>query len=329
MTQSQTSPVRAATGRREPSRRPRGALRRQEDLQGKLLVAPTVLVVSAAFFLPLLAVIVFAFTRVRLIDIPRLTFDRLRWTTDNFATMWASPTFLPALRTTVVYAVGTTLTSLAIGTAIALVLRRPFFGRGLVRALVLIPYVLPVVAATTIWKVMLNPQYGIVNAFGTKVLGWESPLAFLTTTSVSVGGVDVPVALPTVILFEAWKTAPLVFLFVTARLQVIPDELEEAAQIDGAGPVRILRHIVLPQLTGVLALLLLLRFIWSFQSFNDVYLLTEGAGGTEVLAVRVYSELITRANIGTASATGLMMTAVLLVFLGAYFLLLRKRGEVG
>src|SRR5690625_6137097 len=82
-------------------------------------------------------------------------------------------------------------------------------------------------------------------------------------------------ALSVVILFEIWKSAPFTFLFVTARLQNVPAELEDAAAIDGANARQRLTHIVLPQLRTVVMVLLLLRFIWSFQNFNDIYLLTQ------------------------------------------------------
>ncbi|TMR25295.1 sugar ABC transporter permease [Nonomuraea turkmeniaca] len=296
----------------------------RDDLHGRLLVTPTMLIVLAFVVLPFLAVLVLAFADVRLVDIPRLSLDRLTLTLANFRSAWGSDRFWSALGTTLAYAACTTAGAITAGLVVAMALRRPFRGRGLVRALVLIPYVLPVVAATTIWKTLLNTEYGLVNAVGRQLIGWENPIAFLTTRSQELGGIPIPVALVTVIAFEVWKTFPLAFLFITARLQVSPMELEEAAAIDGAGKVRAFFHIVLPQLRGVIALLIVLRFIWSFQNFNDIYLLTGGAGGTEVLAVRVYEELVTRANIGTASATGLLMTAMLLVLLFVYGWMIRR-----
>src|SRR5699024_8041434 len=129
-----------------------------------------------------------------------------------------------------------------------------------------------------------------------------------------------------VILFEIWKSAPFTFLFVTARLQNVPAELEDAAAIDGANARQRLTHIVLPQLRTVVMVLLLLRFIWSFQNFNDIYLLTQGAGGTEVMAVKVFKELTERADVGSAAAYGLCMTVILLVF-GAGWALVNRRKE--
>ncbi|MCD0443541.1 sugar ABC transporter permease [Glycomyces sp. A-F 0318] len=314
----------APAGAPRPRRRRPLTLSRREDLQGRLLVAPTVLVVLGFAVLPFLAVVLFAFLDVRLVDIPRLYLDELEFTGQNLATVWGSPRFWSAAGTTVVYAGASSAGAVLVGLAVALALRRPFRGRGLVRALVLVPYVLPVVAATTIWKTLLNPGYGLVNAVGVEWLGWAEPIAFLTTTSREFGPLEVPVALLCVIAFEVWKTFPLAFLFITARLQVVPGDIEEAAQIDGAGKTRVFRHLLLPQLAGVMALLAVLRFLWSFQNFNDIYLLTGGAGGTEVLAVRVYSELVVRANIGTASATGLLMTAMLLVVVAVYARMIKR-----
>lgn len=291
---------------------------RREDLQGRLLVSPTVLVVVLVVVLPFLAVVLLSFLDVRLVDIPRISMSTLDFTASNYAQMLASSSFWGALGTTTAYATLTTVGAIVVGLVVALALRHPFRGRGLIRALVLMPYVLPVVAAATIWKTLLNPQYGLINAFGIQVLGWDGPISFLSTKTTDVGGVPVPVTLLTVVAFEVWKTAPLAFLFITARLQFLPRDLEEAAEIDGATLGQRFRHIVLPQLRGVVAVLVLLRFVWSFQSFNDVYLLTGGAGGTEVMAVKVYTQLITRADIGTAAAYGLALTALLTVLLVIY-----------
>ena len=85
-------------------------------------------------------------------------------------------------------------------------------------------------------------------------------------------------------LFEGWRSFPFAFLFITARLQAIPESLEEAAMVDGATPTQRFRYIVLPQLLPTLAVLTVLRFIWTFNNFDDIYLLTGGGSGTQVVA---------------------------------------------
>lgn len=94
-----------------------------------------------------------------------------------------------------------------------------------------------------------------------------------------------------VILYQAWRYFPFSFLFILARLQALPGELDEAARVDGATPLQRFWRITLPQLQGVIALLTVLRFIWTFNEFDDIYLLTQGGAGTEVVSVRVFHYL--------------------------------------
>lgn len=290
--------------------------------------APTLVVVLLASILPLALVFVFAFSEIRLVDIPYLFTEPIDWSLANFRRALGNPAFWQALSTTLLYATLTMFGSVGAGLTVALAMRRPFRGRGVVRALLLVPYVLPIVAAATIWRTMLNPQYGIVNVFGREHLGWASPVGFLNTTTTEVWGVSVPLTLLVVVLFEIWTSAPLSFLFITARLQSVPPDIEEAAALDGANGRQILGRIVMPQLRGVILLLCLLRFIWTFQSFSEIYLLTEGAGGTQVMALKVYTELVTRADIGSAASYGLLMSVVLVVLLSAYVLLSRRKVDV-
>lgn len=296
----------------------------QDDLAGRLLVTPTTLVVGLVVLLPFVAVVVLAFQDIRVVEISTLRLRDLEFDVSAFLSVFRSDSFWTSLRTTVIFSVLTSVGSVAAGTAVAIALRKPFPGRGVVRGLVLVPYVLPVVAAVQIWTTLLNSNYGLVNEVGTRFLGWDSPIAFLTTPTQEFFGLPVPVALLTVIAIQIWGTFPLAFLFVTARLMAVPGTLEEAAALDGAGSWQRIRHVVLPQLRGVLLLLLLLRFIWSFQTFNEVYLLTGGAAGTQVLGVRIYNELIGRSNIGSASAVGLAMTAMLAGFIVIYLYLSRN-----
>ncbi len=145
---------------------------------------------------------------------------------DNFTNVLTSPGFLDALVTTLVYSVAGTACAIGLGLVAALALRAPFRGRGLVRACMLVPYVAPVVAATFVWTTMLNPQFGIVNHYGTTLLGWDEPIAFLSSGEpISVFGLDLHVStsLLTVVLFEGWRSFPFAFLFLTARMQAIPE----------------------------------------------------------------------------------------------------------
>jgi len=306
------------TGGRESAPRGRRNLHQWREARfGLALISPTVVLVLVLVVLPILWTVMLAFQDLRLI--------RLRtaglfgdYTLDNFADVFTSPGFWSSLGTTLVYSIGGTAASIGLGVIAALALRAPFRGRTFVRASLLLPYVAPVVAATFVWGVMLNPQFGIVNEVGTGLLGWDEPVAFLS---------ERPWALITVIVFEMWRSFPFVFLFLTARLQAAPATLEEAARVDGATPTQIFRHIILPQLMPVIALLAALRFIFTFNEFDEVYLLTGGGAGTQVLATQVYAFLSARNDVGASAAVAMFMAAVLVVLLFFYMRVFGKREE--
>ncbi|WP_250004148.1 carbohydrate ABC transporter permease [Actinoplanes sp. M2I2] len=316
----------------EPPARARRVLtrRQRENRAGLAYLSPTLIVVVVVVVLPVLWTVMLAFQRIRLINLRRAgVFGD--YTLANLELVLTSPGFWSSLWTTIVYTVGATLGSIVIGLIAALALRGRFFGRTFVRASVLLPYVAPVVAVTFVWEILLSPQFGLANNWGTRFLGWDQPIAFLSQRQYEVSLLgwhfDVPLALLTVIVFEAWRYFPFAFLFLLARLQAVPAELEEAARVDGAAPTQIFRHILLPQLGPVIALLTVLRFIMTFNKFDDVYLLTGGGAGTEVVSVRVYNFLTARFDIGAASAQALILALGLVVLLVVYLRYLAPRVE--
>lgn len=312
--------------------RRRGLTLRQRDAGAAyVLLSPTIVIVLAVVVVPILATIVFAFERLRLINLRTTGLITGQFTLDNFARAVTSSGFLSALATTVTYSVVGTALAIGLGLAAAMAVRRPFRGRTVVRGLMLLPYVAPVVAVTFTWKVMLDPNLGIVNALGTGVLGWQSPIPFLTQRSADIHVLGLtfgfPVALATVLVFQAWRYFPFAFLFILARLQAAQPELEEAASVDGATPSQRFWYVVLPQLSSVIALLAVLRLIWTFNEFDDIYLLTGGGAGTEVVSVRTYDLLIGRGDIGGSAAVSLVLAAILSVLLFGYFRFFVRRGE--
>jgi multiple sugar transport system permease protein len=246
-------------------------MRRAEARAGLLLISPTAAVVVVVVVLPILWTVMLSFQELRLIQLRRASLFG-DYSLENFTDVFTSDGFWTSLKTTLIYSVLGTAAAVGLGLVASLALRRPFPGRGVVRALMLLPYVAPVVAATFVWSVMLNPQFGIINHWGRTLLGWDDPLAFLSQRSaqVSLLGLDfgVPVALLSVVFFEMWRSFPFAFLFITARLQAVPGSMEEAALVDGATPTQRFRHVVLPQLMPTIAVLALLRFIWTFNNFE-------------------------------------------------------------
>ncbi|GAA0495374.1 transporter [Paractinoplanes deccanensis] len=318
------APTPAAASRRVLTRRQR------ENRAGLAYLSPTLIVVLVVVVLPVLWTVMLGFQRIRLINLRRAgVFGD--YTLANLELVLTSPGFWSSLWTTLVYTIGATFGSILLGLIAALALRGRFRGRTFVRASVLLPYVAPVVAVTFVWESLLSPQFGLANNWGTRFLGWDRPIAFLSQREyeVSLFGwhFDVPLALLTVIVFEAWRYFPFAFLFLLARLQAVPQDLEEAARVDGAAPTQIFRHVLLPQLGAVIALLTVLRFIMTFNKFDDVYLLTGGGAGTEVVSVRVYNFLTARFDIGAASAQALVLALGLIVLLAVYLKFLAPRVE--
>ncbi|HET9382662.1 MAG TPA: sugar ABC transporter permease [Streptomyces sp.] len=304
-----------------PGLRPLTAARRA-NRAGLAFVSPTFVVVLVVVVLPIAWTVLLAFQDAKLVDIQGMGLLG-NWSLDNFGQVFDSAGFWSSLSTTLLYTAGSTAGSVLLGLVAALALRKPFRGRGLLRAAMLLPYVAPVVAVAFVWEVALSPQYGVVNDWGRRLFGWDDPIAFLSTRTYRADLLglhfDVPLALLTVIVFEVWRYFPFAFLFILARLQAVPDGLEEAATVDGATPSQRFRHILLPQLMPVMALLCVLRFIMTFNKFDDVYLLTGGGAGTDVAAVRVYDFLTARYDVGAAAAQALVLALSLMILLGLYF----------
>lgn len=281
---------------------------RTADLAYGLLL-PTFLIVMVIVVFPMIWNTVLAFRPVRLRDLPDLRLFSLEgFTLDNFERMFNSRGFGETLVRTFVYTIVGTLLAILFGLIAALIVRDRFPGRGAVRGFMLFPYVAPIISVALIWKMMFNAQYGLVNELIVALGGRRTDFLFAPATAFIM-----------VLLFQAWRYFPFAFLFILARIQAIPDDLYEAAKVDGAAPSQRLWHITLPQLRAVFGTLFLLRFIWTFNKFDDIYLLTGGAAGTNVITIEVYDQLFSARNVGTAAATAVILALVLIVVVAIYF----------
>ena len=227
------------------------------------------------------------------------------------------------LRVTLYYPVFGTAGALIVGLFAAQLLNSAFRGRSVLRGLFLFPYVAPVIAVAFTWIVLLDPFSGTLNSILRQMDVIDGPINFFGQRSVPLNlfglTIDFPVALSTVIAFEAWRYFPLSFLFILARMQSLSSEMYEAAEIDGATPLQQFWYISLPQLVGILAVLFLLRFIWTFNKFDDIFLLTGGAAGTRTLTVDVYEQAFAVSNLGAGAAVAVVVFIVLLFFSLVFF----------
>ncbi|MBV6658095.1 MAG: sugar ABC transporter permease [Devosiaceae bacterium] len=254
----------------------------------------------------------------------------LDFTLENFQRVFSASEFWSVLRVTIYYTVFSTAGALIVGLFAAQLLNTAFKGRGILRGLFLFPYVAPVIAVAFTWLILLDPFSGTVNAMLVEMGLIGAPINFFGTRDVpiTIFGLtfDFPVALSTVIAFEAWRYFPLSFLFILAAMQSISTEMYEAAEIDGATPLQQFWYLSLPQLIGILSVLFLLRFIWTFNKFDDIFLLTGGAAGTRTLTVQVYEQGFALSNLGAGAAVAVVVFFVLLAFALAFFRFSPKEG---
>ena len=185
-----------------------------------------------------------------------------------------------------------------------------FRGKGLVRGLYLFPYVAPVIAVAFSWINLFDPFSGSINSLLLQMDVLDSPINFFGQR---------PNALIMVTIFEIWRYFPLSFLFILARMQSIDIEMYEAADMDGASPLQKFWYISLPMLIGIMSILFLLRFIWTFNKFDDIFLLTGGASGTRTLTVNVYEQAFAVSNIGAGAAVAVVIFIFLLIFSLLFF----------
>ncbi|MFJ9856943.1 carbohydrate ABC transporter permease [Streptomyces albogriseolus] len=206
-----------------------------------------------------------------------------------------------------------------IGTAAAVFMQDTFRGRGLLRALFLVPYALPVYAAVITWVFMFQHDNGLVNHVLHDQLGLTDKPSFWLIGDNSF------VALLTV---SVWKGWPFAFLIVMAGLQNIPRELYEAAALDGAGMVQQLCRITLPSLRPVNQVLVLVLFLWTFNDFNTPYVLfgKSAPEAADLISVHIYQASFVTWNFGTGSAMSVLLLLFLLVVTGVY-LALTSRGR--
>ncbi|MFI1102371.1 carbohydrate ABC transporter permease [Streptomyces melanogenes] len=206
-----------------------------------------------------------------------------------------------------------------LGTAAAVFTQESFRGRGLLRALFLVPYALPVYAAVITWAFMFQRDNGLVNHVLHDQLGLGGDRAFWLIGDNSF------YALLTV---SVWKGWPFAFLIVTAGLQNIPKELYEAAAIDGAGVWQQIRRITLPSLRPVNQVLVLVLFLWTFNDFNTPYVLfgRSAPKAADLVSIHIYQSSFVTWNFGTGAAMSVLLVLFLLVVTGGY-LLLTSRGR--
>ena len=240
------------------------------------------------------------------------------FSTENFKKVFSADEFFEVLKVSFYYTIFGTAGALLVGLFAAQILQKSFKGRSLVRGLLLFPYVSPVIAVAFAWVILFDPFSGIINSMLVQMNVIDKPINFFGQKYADIiifGYVfKFPLALSMVITFEIWRYFPLSFLFILARMQSFPEEVYDAAKIDGASPFQQFYYISLPFLIGIMSILFLLRFIWTFNKFDDIFLLTGGNAGTRTFTVNVYEQAFAISNLGAGAAVAVVIFVFLLTF---------------
>jgi multiple sugar transport system permease protein len=270
-----------------------------------LLLAPTIAVLLSLTIYPL-------FYSIKI----SLQGESGNWTLQNFARLFGDQFFLSALVHTFVYAAIALTLEFLLGLGLALLLNAQIRGRGLFRALLLLPMMLPPVVVGVVWRLMLNSNFGAVN--GTlKRVGVNTEALTWTATP--------KLAMASVIAADVWQWTPFIFLILLAGLQAIPQEPYEAALIDGSSRWQTFVHVTLPLLKPAILIALLLRTMDLLRVFDQIFILTEGGPGfaTETASLYIYRTAFRFSNFGYAAAMSFVLLAITNVISVGYIRLLQ------
>jgi len=269
------------------------------------LVIPAVFVVFLVIGFPLVQVIVYSFMKIKLDGVTPPSFVGL----DNFLFIFSDPDFWHSVWVTLVFTFFSVTIESVLGLVVALVANSEFKGRTFLRIAILIPWAIPTVVSSQIWRWMFNDIYGVVNIILANLHVIPHKLAWLATPAT---------ALPVIIAVDVWKTTPFMSLLLLAGLQLIPGDLYEAASIDGAGAVRKFFSLTLPLVTPTLLVALIFRTLDALRVFDIFYIMVGGQGNMATMAVYNQQQLIQFLDAGVGSATSLVILIFIMIFVVIY-----------
>jgi sorbitol/mannitol transport system permease protein len=261
----------------------------------RFLSAPALIYLILVTQVPFALTIWFSFTNWNLLRPASAGFLGFENTFRNFSRILANPDFYLVLRNTVVLTGSVVIVTFVLGMAFALLLNRPFPGRTLARTMLISPFLIMPVAAAVVWKnLLLDPSFGL-SAWVFRSLGLTSVYLVERAPLASIIGI------------VSWQWTPFVMLILLAGLQSLPEDVVEAARLDGAGPIGMFRYVTLPHLRRFIEIALLLEIIFVLNVFGEIFVVTSGGPGLQTtnLPYQIFLEAFSRWNIGRASAYGI------------------------
>lgn len=281
-----------------------------------LLILPSVLFLLAIEFYPLLVGLLEAFKYHNRVQPWATRFNGI----ENFIQAFGDHDVRLALRTSIIMVVGIVGLGYALGLLAGVLLNQKMRVRGIYRALILVPWVIPPVVSYISWQWMLNDQSGIINRTLASIGLINEPILWLANPTL---------AMVSLIVVGVWSRFPFMMITVLAALSAIPDDLNEAAAIDGASRFQTFRYITFPLILPVSIIATLLQAIWTFNDFGLPFVLTGGgpANATTPLILLAYKEAFQRFNIGYGTSLA-VISMVLMLALGAVYLRLQAKQGV-
>ncbi len=224
---------------------------------------------------------------------------------NNYAQILTDPNFWAITVNTLYWAVGSTVLAFLIGLGAALVIQREFIGRSLVRGLLMIPYVISYVAAAYVWRWLYHSDYGLISGVLYESYLIDSPINFLDSTSM---------VMPSLIVANVWKEFPFAMIMLLAGLQTVPQQLLNAARVDGANAWNRFWHVTVPTLRGVIIITSILLFVANLNSFVLVWIMTGGgpANASQIWITQVYTLAFQSLQYGRASSYSVILFIVML-----------------
>lgn len=269
----------------------------------RLMMAPAVVLLLGWMLVPLTMTIYFSFKKY----LPLRGGD-LGWAGfDNYARFLSSSSFWPSVQATLLIVGGVLAITVVFGVLLAMLLDQPMWGQGVVRILVIAPFfVMPTVSAL-VWKNMFMDPVNGLFAHLWKAVGAE-PIAWLTEAS-----------LPSIIMIVSWQWLPFATLILLTAIQSLDSEQLEAAEMDGAPPLKRFGYIILPHLGRAITVVVLIQTIFLLSIFAEIFVTTQGAFGTKTLTYLIFQRVLESQNVGLGSAGGVY--AIILANIVAIFLM--------
>jgi N,N'-diacetylchitobiose transport system permease protein len=279
------------------------------------LVAPAAILVAGLVGYPLVRTVWLSFTDTGLAD---LIDGSGEWVgLENYREVFTDEALRRALINTVVFGTVAVVSTMVFGIAVALLLNQRFRGRAVLTVLVVLPWAMPAIAASSVWRWMFNDQYGLVN-WALVRLGADSFQDYSWFT-------DRLPAFAAILVVVVWQSYPFIAFAVLAGLQTLPQDVLDAAKVDGATAWQRFRYVTLPLLRPILAVLAVISTIWNFKIFDQVYVLAAGVPerATDTAAVAAYRLAFASSEFGVGSALAVVLFAILLAITLLYLKMLR------